>query len=219
MGGFNKSYGFNDSDLETSITILNIFLNEITNKTEIPWDALKYVVGEINYGGRVTDDWDRRCLMTILNSYYNKDLILNENIETIFINKLKDGKLNYYKQYIDNLPFQDDPVVFGMHENANITHQTQETNTMIDTVLSIQPKNVEIEDNKENDDGNEEEEKKEQIQTQDDIINDIATDILSKLPKPLNKNECKTDNENDNGGIMCSLTIFLLQEIEKFNKL
>ncbi len=34
------------------------------------WQVLKYTAGHINYGGRVTDDWDRRCIMNILNVYY-----------------------------------------------------------------------------------------------------------------------------------------------------
>jgi len=67
--GWNKFYEFNESDLETSITVLNNFLQE----EEIPWDAIKFVTGQINYGGRVTDDWDRRCLMHILSKFINTE--------------------------------------------------------------------------------------------------------------------------------------------------
>lgn len=65
--GWNILYEFNDSDLETSLTMLRIFLDE---QDDIPWDALLYVTGHINYGGRVTDDNDRRCLLTTLEKYY-----------------------------------------------------------------------------------------------------------------------------------------------------
>lgn len=32
----------------------------------MPWEALAYVTGQINYGGRVTDAMDRRCLIETL---------------------------------------------------------------------------------------------------------------------------------------------------------
>lgn len=36
---------------------------------------MRYVTGQINYGGRVTDDWDRRCLMSILGIYMNDGIL------------------------------------------------------------------------------------------------------------------------------------------------
>lgn len=52
--------------------MLKIFLDE---QEDIPWDALIYVTGHINYGGRVTDDWDRRCLISLLKKYYWMDIL------------------------------------------------------------------------------------------------------------------------------------------------
>ena len=40
--------------------------------------VLKYTAGHINYGGRVTDDWDRRCIMNILNDFYCPEVLSSE---------------------------------------------------------------------------------------------------------------------------------------------
>ena len=48
-----------------------------------------YTAGHINYGGRVTDDWDRRCIMTILDDYYNAN---------VFEPKHKYSESGIYKQ-------------------------------------------------------------------------------------------------------------------------
>jgi len=52
--------------------VLRRFLEE---QEEIPWAALSYVTGQINYGGRVTDDSDRRCLMAVLSTYMTPDIL------------------------------------------------------------------------------------------------------------------------------------------------
>jgi dynein heavy chain len=47
--GFNIRYEFNTSDLECSSSTLNMFLS---SQETIPWEALEYVIGQVNYGGR-----------------------------------------------------------------------------------------------------------------------------------------------------------------------
>ena len=102
-----------------------------------------YTTGHINYGGRVTDDWDRVCLIAILKKYYNDQVISDDRYKLsesgIYIIP-EDGPIDIYRQYLDSLPNFEDPEVFGMHENANITFQTQESNKMIEPILSVQPK-------------------------------------------------------------------------------
>jgi len=144
--GWNIRYEFNDSDLQTSIQMLTNFL--LDNET-IPWDAMRYMTGQINYGGRVTDDWDRTLLLHILNRFYNEkvvprtyadsdedygdesgdeksyskpgdDYLLNANgLYKIFDHKL----LQDVHTYIDTLPPTEEPEIFGLHPNANIAFQ------------------------------------------------------------------------------------------------
>lgn len=71
--GWNVIYSFNDSDFEVSENLLTIYLDEY--QTTTPWDALKYLIADVNYGGHVTDDWDRRLLATYINQYFCEDTI------------------------------------------------------------------------------------------------------------------------------------------------
>ena len=54
--------------LQVSILQLQMLLNE---QEAIPWPALWYLTGEVTYGGRVTDDNDRRCLHSLLQKFYH----------------------------------------------------------------------------------------------------------------------------------------------------
>lgn len=51
------------------MTMLRNFLNAEDEK--IPWDAIKFMIGVINYGGRVTDPMDNRLLVNMLTLYVN----------------------------------------------------------------------------------------------------------------------------------------------------
>ena len=97
--------------------MLKLFLE---SQDEIPFDALKFITGEINYGGRVTDDLDRRCLLTTLAVYCNPDALKDDykfSLSGLYYAP-PDGKIHVYRDYIDSFPLNADPEVFGMHANA-----------------------------------------------------------------------------------------------------
>lgn len=73
---------FNESDFQISAQQLKMF---VQNYEQVPFKAITYLTGECNYGGRVTDERDRRCLITILKDFFNPDVIANPNYSFVDI--------------------------------------------------------------------------------------------------------------------------------------
>eukprot|EP01038_Epipyxis_sp_PR26KG_P008094 gene8094-10963_t len=174
--GWNIQYVFSPPDLRISIDQLWIFLNDITggdnvkniDVSTIPFAALAYLVGECNYGGRVTDDKDRRCIMNILDDYYTPFILDNSykfSPSGIYYTPVP-STLESLKEYVKGLPYNEGPEVFGLHENANISCAISETNLLLDTALSLQPRAVQGEGGK----------------SWGESLNDIASDIAHKIP-------------------------------------
>ena len=77
--------------------------------------------GEIQYGGRVTDDFDKRLLNTFCRVWFG------ENMFAPTFNFYKGyiippcTKISQFNDYINSLPNTDTPEVFGLHSNADIS--------------------------------------------------------------------------------------------------
>ncbi|XP_065911794.1 dynein axonemal heavy chain 6-like [Dysidea avara] len=200
--GWNIKYEFNDSDRECALDNLKIFLEDAS----IPWDALIFITGEITYGGRVTDAWDQRCLRTILRGFFAPNTLepgYTYSTSGVYYSPEADD-IKSYRQYIEQLPYNDDPEIFGMHDNANIAFQTQETYTLVNTILDIQPRLASSGGGK----------------TSDEIVYELAESILSKVPEKLDIDKALPELfEPDNKGQINSLSIVLSQEVVRFNKL
>ncbi|KAA0164767.1 hypothetical protein FNF31_02304 [Cafeteria roenbergensis] len=139
--GWNIPYDFSEPDLQISQQQLSIFLDD-DDYTDVPFDALTYLVGECNYGGRVTDDKDRRLLMCMLTDFYTPK-ILEDSYRFSPSGKYyapKHGMIDSYMDFIKAMPFSEGPEVFGLHDNADITSAIAETSAMLATALSLQPR-------------------------------------------------------------------------------
>lgn len=78
--GWNVTYNFGDSDLDTAFKLLGRFVDDLhadastPSLTALPIESLVYVTGNITYGGWVTDEWDRRCLLAVLDHFYSASI-------------------------------------------------------------------------------------------------------------------------------------------------
>jgi dynein heavy chain len=182
--------------------VLRRFLEE---QEQLPWDALNYVTGHINYGGRVTDDWDRRCLMSILSIYMVPE-ILTEKYKFSKSGKYfapPEGTMAQTMEYFETLPLTDDPEVFGMHENANVTFNTNESLLLMAAILSLQPRSSGGGSGK----------------TSDDVVQELATNFENESPALLLEDDAgPTTFVIQPNGLLTSLAICLAQEMVKFNK-
>lgn len=70
--GWNRSYPFNIGDLTISV---NVLYNYLESNPKVPWTDLRYLFGEIMYGGHITDDWDRRLCKTYLEEYMKPEML------------------------------------------------------------------------------------------------------------------------------------------------
>ena len=65
-------YDFTDGDLGVSLTQMRMFLDEYA---DIPFRVLRFLVTEINYGGRVTDDKDRRLINNLVSGFVDPQVL------------------------------------------------------------------------------------------------------------------------------------------------
>ena len=142
--GWNIPYEFNQSDYNSAVQYVQNHLDDMDIKRGVNWQAVQYMFGEILYGGRVTDDLDKVLLNTYCRAWLGQHMLdpdfkyHKDKNATYHIPKAKN--VQDYHDYIDALPLADSPFVFGLHSNADITYQTQTSNTTLSTIVSIQPK-------------------------------------------------------------------------------
>jgi len=144
--GFNMVYPFAIGDLRDSAVILSNYM-ENSGGGKIPWQDLKYLFGEIMYGGHIVNDFDRVTSSVYLD-FYMKDELLDETEMYPYSEDEKgvsfvcSGPTSYDKvlEHIDLTLTSDTPVAFGLHPNAEIDFRTTQSDNMFRTLVELQPR-------------------------------------------------------------------------------
>lgn len=182
-------------------SVNNTFLC-ILSLQEVQFAALTYLTGECNYGGRVTDDRDRRTLLTILDRFYCRDIINDEDYKFSPSGSYfapKEGDYEAYIEYSRSLPLIAHPEVFGMHANADISKDQQETQVLFNSILLTQSR-ASTKGGK----------------SEDEVVFSVAEDILEKLPKNFDTEAALRKFPTT---YTQSMNTVLVQEMVRFNRL
>ncbi|XP_057895061.1 dynein axonemal heavy chain 17 [Melospiza georgiana] len=193
--GWNRSYPFNNGDLTVSVNVLQNYLEA---NAKVPWDDLRYLFGEIMYGGHITDDWDRRLCRTYLSEYVQPEMLDGE--VSLAPGFMIPPRMDYeaYHQYIDdNLPGES-PHLYGLHPNAEMGFLTVTSDRLFRTVLELQPKESEAA-------GGSGVSREEQVKA-------VLDEIIQQLPDPFNMEEMMGKAKEKT-----PYTVVALQECERMN--
>lgn len=201
--GWNIPYQWMGSDLETSKRQLRMYLDE---QDVVPYAALNYLVAATNYGGRVTDERDQILIAAMLKRCFCPE-VMNDNyrltkLETYYAPP--EGPLQDVRDYIERLPLEEDPEVFGLHPNANIAYEQRIATILNDSVLMMQPRVADSGGGK----------------SPEELAQDLCRDIASRLPHDLDTERAHPSTfALTEKGVMGSLGVFVGQEIARFNVL
>ena len=215
--GWNVNYDFNESDFNISRRLLGLYLQKSYEDGDefLPWGSLKYLIGDAMYGGRVSDNLDRRVLVTYLEEYMG-DFLFDDCQKFYFSTAGFEytlpewGGVSNYVNQIEELPMTNSPAVFGLHPNAEIGYFANAVKDMWFDLISLQPRRPSSGDGL----------------SREDYIAATAKDINAKIPLAssdigsydlmqireliLNKNATR---------VITPCQVVLLQELERWNKL
>jgi dynein heavy chain len=146
--GFCVPYEFNQGDWTASVQFLQnhlTLIGEDAKKAAVSWETVQYMVAEIQYGGRITDNKDRELFNTITNKLYDPAVCQNgfnfcASAAYKYGLPLFDDIVKHREFIRDTYPEVDPPDVFGMSPNADITYRSRQAQDVLATILDIQPR-------------------------------------------------------------------------------
>jgi len=147
--GFCVPYEFNDGDLNACLT----FLERHLLNGALSWPTLQYMVSEVQYGGKITDSFDRKVFKNYCELWLSAETCKPgfkfspgttlQRIRDDFAYDLPTGEaFEEFISHVSTFPSVDSPEIFGLHPNADLAYRGQEVNYLLGTLIEMQPKHT-----------------------------------------------------------------------------
>ncbi len=134
--GWSRAYGFNMGDLQICSNVLESYIKDVKN---VPFQDIRYIFGEIMYGGHITDFFDRRTNNMYLQVIMNEKLLSRGDLAPGLVSP--DAAAFDYKAYSNLIEKQlppEMPPIYGLHPNAEVGFLTSKAETMFETIMLIE---------------------------------------------------------------------------------
>ena len=206
--GWNVPYSFSDADFTISLTQLKNRLGDVRPGGEVPFQALKYIIGEINYGGKVTDDRDRLLMTTLLESIFTKDLLVTDRSPAPLLHSegpfvpQQGYTLADFEAAVARLPFDTSPESLGMHRNADVTKDLAEANALLEDLAgAVTGSSAKVQSD---------------VREEEQVVRRLCTDMASRLPRSINRQLAEEKYPADYAQ---SMNQVVCQEVIRYNLL
>ena len=123
--GWSKAYDFNDGDIEMTILVVNNLFDKLASSRsnispkEIPWMAIRSMVCENIYGGKIDEKHDQLLLLALAEKYLNPS-IFETGYDIYTGNTFKKCKrMEQYLEVLGSTTIEGRPLVLDLFENCN----------------------------------------------------------------------------------------------------
>ena len=206
--GWCIPYEYNSGDLSACI----LFLEKHLYNGPMSWTTFQYMVSEVQYGGKITDNLDRRLFKAYCNLWltpatcedgfrYNPASPIYRIPGDFVYSVPVSEQIEDFRRYCASFPEIDSPEIFGMHPNADLTRRNSDVQRLFTTLSETQPKGggggVGI--------------------SREEVVFQKAADLLRRLPEDYVEDAYRA-SINGIGGLGAPLNIFLYQEIQRLQR-
>jgi dynein heavy chain len=161
--GWTNFYDFNNSDFNICLKIITSYFTRYTTASDFQWKAIQKLIA-INYGSRFTNEKDLKLLNTYSEQFFNSKVILEKNYNFLYFEppytipddgmyeRYKNTSISdpslinkpdlylrmcFYKEEVSKFPKDDPPQLFGLHHNAEISSNVQDSLSLIENIRLI----------------------------------------------------------------------------------